>query len=110
MKYIKKYEDIKYFGEYWLLPTDERFEDSLKKINCPIIFINRCLRNSDLRSYSYAFIGFWYHQMLYNTEDAYGWVKYNGNIPCSFYVDAGFKFGGLINIEKYELESKKYNL
>ena len=43
MKYLKTFEDKNVIKKYWLLPTDERFEQSLKDIKCPKSNIKRLL-------------------------------------------------------------------
>ena len=110
MKNIKKFESFTYQGEYWLLPTDERFEKSLKEIGCPKQQIFRFLsRLSRHLMGSFVFIGCRFN----NNPQArqYGWIKYDGGeLKNDFYEGESFKFSGTINIEEYELESEKYNL
>ena len=101
MKFLKTFEDREFKGKYWLVPTDDRFEDSLKQIGIEkkrmsySHFFEEEIRNHG----KYIFVSL-------NGE----WDEYIGNIHNETYEDDGFEFGGVINIEDYELEAEKYNL
>jgi hypothetical protein len=110
MKHIKTFENTRY-GSYWLLPTDDRFEKSLKSINCPKdVMESRFLYNHDLRYYNkYVFIGRDNISWGWNPYK-WGWKPYKGEKSDDYYQRFKYKFKGMINIEDYELESEKYNL
>jgi hypothetical protein len=103
MKHIKTFENTRYWS-YWLLPTDDRFEKSLKSIDCPQdVRERRFLYNHDLRDYNkYVFVG--------RDHIGWGWNPYKGEKLDNYYQRCKYKFKGMINIEDYELESEKYNL
>lgn len=122
MKYLKKFEDVEeykpknYYGKhyYWLVPTDDRFEDSMRKIGCPQPYIRTKLYLDFLKDLKYIFISYnGYESGLRNDNDTsrWGWNKFrNSEIPNNFYEKNGFTFAGYINISEYELEANKYNL
>ena len=98
VKFLKKFEDTEdteeykpknYYGKfyYWLVPTDDRFEDSMRKIGCPEKFINRKLE-FDFSEYKYIFISYSGYDsggMKYDDVDKWGWNNYDGEIPNKFY-------------------------
>lgn len=108
MKYIKLYESFIENNNtdkmYWLLPTDERYEHSLLKINCENSGMLSILKRQAYNQ-KYIFIG-------YNKkgENRWGWVNYNDKLTCDFYENKGYKFGGTVNIPDYEIIANKYNL
>ena len=108
MKHLKYFEG-KTQCSYWLLPTDERFEDSLKKINCPEYIMKlRFLHNHELRDgFKYAFIGCETNSSHYSD---WGWNTYKGELSDEYYEECKYKFKGLVNIEEHELVADKYNL
>ena len=58
MKYIKAIKEVKEIKKYWLMPTDQRFEDSLKKVGCDDQYDRKnFLNNSYLRRNKFVFIG-----------------------------------------------------
>jgi len=107
MKYIKKFENASDDNCYWLLPTDERFEDSLKKIGCDKEYMKVLLDSDDnVRINEYVFV-------LKDTSRKgckWGWDPYAGLLHYDYFEDAGYEFKGLVNISEYEFAMKKYNL
>jgi len=108
MKYIKKFENI--WDEdkfYWLVPTDNRFEDSLKKIGVGPDWCSKFLNNNKLLKNKYIFIG-----RTTNIKNDYYWcwMPYEGKIICNFYEEDKYMFMGDINIKDEELDAEKYNL
>ncbi len=77
MKNIKKFESFTYQGEYWLLPTDERFEKSLKEIGCPkqqiFRFLSRHLITHGESENSFL--------IPKGKEDIFEWIKDNVKLP-----------------------------
>lgn len=119
MKYLKKFEnriDKKYTDKsyYWLVPTDDRFEDSMKKIGCPSDFIFNKLESGFSR-YKYVLISHIGYDLVpkkpqENSNNRWGWNEYKGNIPDVFYSSIGYEFAGYVNMTEYELDIIKYNL
>ena len=114
MKYIKMFEDNIYDSRcYWLLPTDDRFEDSLKQIKCPDFKIEQFLGNKNTRQYNYVFVG--YNPTKTVDDDVslcWGWnykVNWNKNTE-DFYEKKGYKFMGNINISDFEFDVNKFNI
>jgi len=113
MKHIKIFEDL--FDNnlydtrrYWLLPTDERFKKSLKKIKCTKDRTREFLINEQIKD-MYVFIG--YNPERGNTEsDKWGWDKYFEYYNDGFYEKNDYKFMGKININDYELDANKFNI
>ena len=108
MKYIKKFESIdKGYGKYWLLPTGDKFEDSLKKIGCPKLSSLNFLKNKEIKKDIFVFIGVSF--LL-----GWGWNRFDGNIRNIFYDADNYEYMGHINIDNWELDVKpdvkKYNL
>lgn len=122
MKYIKAYE-----GEYdgsqgtrycWLIPTDERWIDSIDKISKLDIDIRYVNDLEFLKGVSeekrirkdYDFVYIIYSSNQYPHWD---WVKYDDN-ALTFFKKAKIKFMGNINISDDEIELKtdikKYNI
>ena len=83
------------------MPTDDRFEKSLREINCREDDIIVYLRNKDFYHEKHDFIF---------VSSCLGWMPYEGKPRCKYYENNGYKFMGNINIEDYELVAKKYNL
>jgi len=104
MKHIKSFESNS-LKSYWLLPTDDRFEASLKKIKCPQNVMDRkFLFNSDLRNkHKYVFIASY-------DKEIWNWNPYKGKNTDEYYEESNYKFKGAINIPEYEFSADKYNL
>jgi hypothetical protein len=113
MKYLRTFEDHKR-SFYWLLPTDERFEESLNKIGCPESFINGILSNKfrdDRGGDANVNPDFVFIAYMHNSNYKWGWNPYKGNEhDHTFEISHGCKYMGRINIKGYELDSEKYNL
>jgi len=110
MKYIKTFEAVDY-KIYWLIPTDERFKDSLKKINCSKYYLKTIsgVRDSEKKlNHDYMFVG--YSEGVNDMNLGWGWNVYIGKIKDAWYEEHGYKFGGTINIPEFEFEIKKYNI
>lgn len=122
MKYIRLYEETilepknhkfgnkLYYKIYWLLPTDDRFKDSLNKINCNKEYIRDLLTSPVYRENLFIFIGYDGSTSAINDRVRWGWCAYEGTLKNEFYEEERYKFGGAINIEDYELKANKYNL
>jgi len=120
MKYIKMFElfepeeyklDNKYYYKiYWLLPTDERFEDSLKKIKCDSKYMKSILQAKIYKKSPYIFVGYDGSSTVKYLSSRWGWVGYNGELISDYYEEEGYKFGGTINMHESELIANKYNL
>lgn len=104
--HIKTYENINIEKKYWLIPTDDRFEDSLMKIGCDDVDAIEDLNNRTLRNSKYVFI------LLHNDGNVkdWGWNYYSGNIVDSFSKKHNYIFCGTVNIDEFELVANKYNL
>lgn len=121
MKYIKKFEYIKYIGEFWILNTDEPiFEISLTKIG-----VNRKRIDEFLNSEMYKCYKKICGSLTYNCVDdkIYGLNYFNfdwmpGDIYGKEYYESNdFKYMGEVivtgdEIEQYEIKknANKYNL
>lgn len=114
MKYIKKFETQLYNQKkYWLVPTDKRFEKSLKDLNCPKDRIDNYMRfvlpralEDSIHSNNYIFII--YHPD-YESLMRWGWDYYD-KLPDEYYSTNKFEFGGTVNIEQFELDANKFNI
>jgi len=121
MKHIKAFEKnhsaYSYKKQlYWLLPTDDRFADSLKQIDCrkPRKFEYFDGHNDD----KYVFICFKNYSMTMpsktDTNDERGtqwsWMPYEGKEYCEYLESKGYKYAGKVNIPDYELTVINYNL
>ena len=105
MKYIKTFEyDINTNSMYWLVPTDDRFENSLKQIECPDEKIELFLTNNEIKKYDYIFIDYSY--------DNWGWNDYHGKMLDEYYENRNYKFMGTINIDYNDIDFavNKFNL
>jgi len=121
MKYLKKFEDEDFTEQdfqnlkderhnyYWIIPTDDRFEDSLKKLHCPKSFIEYRLRYNHILSKidKYMIINFEGTDNDIKNEDCWGWDYYK---DIKFHENRGDKYMGTINIPDYEFDADKYNL
>ena len=110
MKYIKLYEEDKWFipdieRKYWLLPTDRRFKKSLKKIDCSPIFIDSILkfRESYHKKYNQKYI------FIAKNDSVWGWMPYGEKNSDEFFNKRDYVFCGNINIED-EMTAIKYNI
>ena len=108
MRHLKIYEDIiKKDKKYWLLPTDDRFEKSLYKINAPLKF----LTNQGIEKDFFVFIG---NDGREDTTFSWGWDPYDGKRLEWWFEENGFRFMGCVNMEDWKPElymaTKKYNL
>jgi len=111
MKHIKQYENIKNIiydpkdtrRWYWLLPTDDRFEKSLRDIGCTSTWF---LDSERIKKNKYIFVS-------YINAD-WGWNVYKGKLTDDFYESMGCKFKGTVNILGHDPELEdpinKYNL
>jgi len=107
MKHIKIYERYNFSGCYWLIPTDDRYEDSMKKIGAPDRYIDR-MSYFHKRAGKYVFII--YDEDYADEYKKWGYNEYRGKLTDNYCEDNKFKFKGLVNIPEYELEAEKYNL
>ena len=109
MKYIKTFEDNNN-GQYWLIPTDDRFEKSLTDLNVFPGFKDMCLKNYRIPKNYYIFVGY----DKSKPTDKWGWCKYEKNLKSEYYESVNLKYMGTVNIPDYELEMKisaeKYNI
>jgi len=99
MKVFKFNESVRRIKKYYLIPTDDRFYQSLKTIQYPKDLIPRL--ESLRKEHKYLFIDY--------DGEYWEWSKYSDDF-VNFYEIGGYKFMGAINIPEYELSSKKYNL
>ena len=92
---------------YWLIPTDDRYDDAVEKIKCEKFFseyIKPYLKTSG----KYVFM---IYDVNYESERSrWGWNRYSGEIHDKYCDDRGIEFKGAINISEYELAASKYNL
>jgi len=115
MKYIKLFEydlTTPVLPTYWLVPTDDRFSDSLKKIGISKEF-NKYLRNSldkhpELLTLPYLYVSYTPGYGLIG--DGWGMLWYRKGGGERWYIEGRYTFGGNINIPDYELNTMKYNL
>lgn len=117
MKHIKLFESETHFSSYWLLPTDDRFEDSLRKIGCPDDVYNQKFKNNNnIKKFKYIFIGYSCYTYVFdyikniNNPDKWGWNHYNSTLSDPYYEENKYKFMGLVNISDFELEANKFNI
>lgn len=116
MKYIRLFEEKEFESKtktpryYWLLPTDYKFEDSLRKIGCPEYKIRLFLDNNYIPKDYFVFIGL----AKYTDIDSWGWNNYEGSLNSRYYDETDYDYKGIINIEDWEFEVKtmtnKYNI
>jgi len=101
MKYLKKFEDKNITRkEYWLIATDDRFEESLKEIGISNYYHSSILNNKILHEMEY----------IYMTKNL-GYMSILNRYDGSDYFDKkGYKYMGRINVSEEELDAKKYNL
>ena len=112
MKYIKTFEIIssnpnmdQYVGNrYWLIPTDNRLEDSLNKIGCGVI--ESFLNHPHIFQYDYIFI----NNYTWFGKNQWSWNKYDGIEKDLTFEESGSMYSGTVNIREGELEGNKYNL
>jgi hypothetical protein len=110
MKYIKTYES-RNEKLYWLVPTDDRFEDSLKKIKCPKDVIYGMLNGIISDNNKYIFIRYNGKEIsMILAANKWGFNPYKGELYDPFYEKEGYRFVGMVNIDEYELDANKYNL
>jgi len=110
MKHLKTYENEKNEGCYWLVPTDDRFKKSLIEIGCPRNKMYDYLNNPGYKIKKYIFIACY---NIDNKDDKkeWGWNEFSGELGDHIYDDVlRLPFGGIVNIEDYELDAMKYNL
>jgi len=112
MKYLKKFEGKTYEESlYWLIPTDNRFIESLKKIKCSPKYMDIFNGNyCKARSYKYVFIGY----SIVDTVEPWGWNSYYEEMSDNYFKKNGYIFMGNVNIDDGEIELSevinKYNL
>jgi len=104
MKHLKIYENND-GKKYWLMPTDERFLDSLDKISCndPDFF------GGSSHEFKYIF-AIYLPESYSNNIGEWGWERYRGELTCEWAEERNYEFQGIINIKEGELEADKYNL
>jgi len=113
MKHLKTYESTEDNGMYWLLPTDERLQQSLIDIKCPSAKIEIFLDIPLLHKNKYCFIIFYGMKSKRNDHLYWGWNSYNGKLFDPTSEKQGYDFQGTINLtedEKMEFTANKYNL
>lgn len=118
MKYIEKFDRINDVC-YWLLPTDDRFEDALKEIGCYKDIIKIYLNSDDeVRINNYIFVG---KNTNKSKSHVWGWNPFEGLLFDEYYDSKGYTFNGTIMLRDDEIEEemerikmlkniKKYNL
>lgn len=122
MKYIKTYE-----GEYdgsqgtrycWLVPTDDRWSDSIDEIanlDLDISYFDDLKLLKEMPRYKKIRSEYDFLYILYSSNHYphWDWVKYDDN-ALTFFSKAKIKFMGNINVEDWEVKEKtdikKYNL
>ena len=108
MKYIKTYEHEEE-GKYWLLPTDDRFYKSLKKIKCDDNYI-QILLSLKIKE-PFIFIGCNINIPVNKSNNGWGWNKYEGKKYDKWYKGYGYKFMGTVNMDyESEIIANKYNI
>ncbi len=121
MKYLKIYESDN--NKYWLVPTDSRFENSIRQVCNDEKWISSMINNSQIYIPSeninndYIFIS--YGKFYYSVEwPEWGWNPLKKNkIKDKYFDKLNFKFSGYLGISKEEIEYlklrnnvNKYNL
>jgi hypothetical protein len=109
MKHLKTFENINDDNCYWALPTDDRFEESLKMIGCEPYYIEIMLNSyDDVRRHKYVFI----RKQTSNKRYPCGWDAVEDNINSSFFDKMNYEFKGVVNAPELELllTANKYNL
>ena len=121
MKYIKKFENHEYIGEFWLIRTDKPYmELSLHKIGATQSEIERFNLSSTYKLHDKIYIS-----MRYNfvngvidglNNDNCGWMPGDANGDF-FYIKNKFNYMGEViitdeDIEEYSIKKniEKYNL
>ena len=117
MKHLKTYEkhNIKKEKKYWVIPTDERLEDSLNKIGCEdnedMNYKTRFLSNPNFKNNQNKII---FILMSINSKNRkyWGWNIFEGDLYPIWAVEDNYEFSGIINIDDLETEysANKYNL
>ena len=116
MKYIKKFERRKVpenlikVKKYWLLPTDDRFEDSLRQIGYTEGLEENGFLNPKFISEEHDYVFIVFEKENEEWADDWGWNPYRGNQLDDWSEKHGYKFCGNVNINDYELDANKYNL
>lgn len=107
MRYIKTYEST--IKKYWLIPTDDRFEKSMKEIGCDIGQLkSKSLTGRDLiKEHEYIFV-------YYNSDNDWSWTNYYGELKDEIGEKNNYDFQGTVNIVGNDPEAEKattkYNL
>lgn len=122
MKYLRTYDNLNYGQKFWLLPTDERYFDSIDKIGCPRSFAD-VIRQTLFSEYksrnniNYVYISFNINN-IDGMRGGYGWMPFRDDFNLNnFYKENGYKFMGMVNIndnEEFVIKNShkfnKYNL
>lgn len=116
MKHLKTYENNENVKKYWILPTDDRFEQALITIQCPPNMIRNFMNNDFIFAdkYKYTFICFDPSNTNIKQNNGWGWDHYTGKKRDEYFDENGFIFNGMINIAnddpKLDKVISKYNL
>ena len=93
MKYIKKFENVN-DKCYWLLPTDNRFENALKEIDCYKDIIRIYLDSDDeVRKNNYIFVR---KDTRNAAHQEWGWNLFDGLLIDTYYDSKGYTFNGTV--------------
>lgn len=107
MIHIKHYEAINVPNHsYWILPTDNRYLNSLSDIGC----IDNSLRNIDENdddNYNEYLKNNKFIVISYDKIFDWSWMPYDRE---DYYKKRNYSYKGLVNIHPSELLADKYNL
>jgi len=112
MKYIKLFETNLYDKRfYWLIPTDDRFEKSLREIGCSDGTIEQFENTLNLFEKPYFFIGYSPNGLFGHSDiEQWDWDEFQNNMTDADFEKHGYTFKGAINIEQIELDTLKFNI
>lgn len=91
---------------YYLIPTDDRLEDSLEKTGCSDYYRKQFMRNQNVKPYKYIFI----NKYEYYNKIQWNWSRFKDIEQDIAMEQIGSIYGGKINIEDSEIQAHKYNI
>ncbi len=91
---------------YYLIPTDDRLEDALRKIGCSDYYYKQFMRNKNVKPYKFIFV----NKYEYYNKIQWNWSRFKDIEKDISFEQTGSIYGGKINIEDSEIQSYKYNI
>jgi hypothetical protein len=92
---------------YWLIPTDNRLQDSMSKIG--VNYKYRDLITPYLKAAG-KFVYIIYDPIYGDEMMNWGWNRFEGKLIDEYSENKGYEFKGVVNTSELELDSEKYNL